>query len=413
MTGSIDPAGNPPEDPTVSRFSRPGRLTLAAWAAVLGGIVWLGVIRPRLAEPRVPSGGHWEAVARGRALLEQGRPDLALAAVSHIRDEASGAGEAMCVAGIALGKMDRFGPAKLALERAIRLQPRQPMATKVLAALHLSMGDSERGLECLRKAAELAPKDFRPWFTMGQVYLDLGEPAKAAEAYLEALRRNPAAIAARIGRIEALLGANGLETAGSLIGDTLPSARDNAKLLGLAARQARETGRNEEALAFADRSLELDPNEPEALMARARIHAASGRPAEARRDLERVVANHPNRIDALTLLTQVASQLGLRDLADQTAKQRKAASDRLILMDAMTQEISARPNDPEPRYRMGLAAIEGRQWVLARNCFNAALAVDPEHEASRRGLRRLAESSESDSAGKSALAIDGGLPDEP
>ena len=44
-----------------------------------------------------PATGHWEAVARGQQHLDAGRPDLALKAVMHIRDDGPGAGEAMTI----------------------------------------------------------------------------------------------------------------------------------------------------------------------------------------------------------------------------------------------------------------------------------------------------------------------------
>src|SRR5579864_5604549 len=64
--------------------------------------------------------GHWPAVNRGRAFLQQGRPDLAFQAVQEIRDEAPGAGEAMTVAGLALVQLKELKTARMALERAIR-----------------------------------------------------------------------------------------------------------------------------------------------------------------------------------------------------------------------------------------------------------------------------------------------------
>src|SRR5258708_37690117 len=44
--------------------------------------------------PRQSVRGHWDKVARARAYLAHGRPDLALNAVIDVRDEAAGSGSA-------------------------------------------------------------------------------------------------------------------------------------------------------------------------------------------------------------------------------------------------------------------------------------------------------------------------------
>src|SRR5690349_15259470 len=66
---------------------------VALLAVSLAGWAWWSL------RHRGPIHQHWEAVERGRFYLERGRPDMALQAVSEVRDEAAGAGEAMAVAG--------------------------------------------------------------------------------------------------------------------------------------------------------------------------------------------------------------------------------------------------------------------------------------------------------------------------
>jgi tetratricopeptide (TPR) repeat protein len=361
---------------------------LAAFGVV--GMVGLGlwlIWRPTATDPR--SRGHWEAVFQGRRLLDEGRPDLALKAVSHIRDEAEGAGEAMAVAGVALARMEDVRNARLALERALKLQPRQPLATRVLAAVYLGLGESDRGLDCLKKAAELSPRDPRPWFAMGRVYLDLGESVDAERVYREALKRDPNNAEARVGRVESLLALGRTEEAGTLADDSLSRFPKDARLLGLAARQARDSGKAEEAMALADRALAIDPENAEALLCRARLHHVAGRSELARVDLEKLVSQRPNHLAALNLLGQVESRLGLTDKAAETSIRRKRAGDRLVLMDALTKEMSTRPNDPQPRYQMGAVALEGNQRELAASCFQAALMLDPNHQPSRSALSAL------------------------
>jgi hypothetical protein len=58
-------------------------------------------------------------------------------------------------------------------------------------------------------------------------------------------------------------------------------------------------------------------------------------------------------------------------------------------MTQITREIALRPDDPEPRYRMGRLAAEGGADLLAGRCFEAALALDPGYQPARDGLLAL------------------------
>ena len=336
-----------------------------------------------------PQEGHWGAVVRGRMFLQQNRPDLALQAVALVRDERPGAGEAMGVAGVALARMEKIRSARSALERAIALQPKQPIVVKTLAAIYLSLGETDRGLDLLKKATMLTPSDPHPWFAMGKVYLDMGLTADAASAFEESLKRDPSQPEARLGRIEALLASGRAEDAGPLVTEALRIEPDNPQLLGLAARQARDSGRPDEAISFAERALKLDPEVIEALMTRARLCHASGRDEIALADVERVVSKNPNLLSALNLKMQIQTSLGLTKGVSETAVLLKKQTERLALMEELTKEIGRRPDDAKPRWRLGQVAAEGGQIVLAANCYQAALALDPNCRPAAEGLTAL------------------------
>jgi tetratricopeptide (TPR) repeat protein len=373
---------------------RGSRLSPARLAAA--GLVVLGLLAPvgvslLLHRGKTVRGeeGHWDEVARGKRLLRMGRPEAALMAVANVRDERPGAAEAMYVAGMALAQLEQFGSARHALERSLTLKPQSSRTLKALAALYLSLGDSARGLECLKRAVSADPDDFRPWFAMGKVYLDLGQADEASSAYDEALRRAPGHIEAQIGRLQALLAANRAQEAGALAVALVASQPESPSVLGLAASQASETGQVDRALELAARALKLNSDEPEAMFVRARLLRRAGKPAEALADLERLVAINPNKLAVLTLKAQVESSLGMADRAAATAQQHRKASTRVIQMDALSKQISARPDDPEPRYQLGLVALEGGQLPLARSCFIAALAVRPDFQSAKDKLSRL------------------------
>jgi len=333
--------------------------------------------------------GHWDAVARGEAYLRQGRPDLAIQAVSHVRDEGPGAGEAMTVAGRGFLAFQDLQAARMALERALKLQPNQPRVAKLLATICLSTGDAARGLQYLAIAAHHEPTDIGTWEALGKVHHDLDEPAEAAKAFAEVLRRAPHHRGARVALIGELLNSGRSGEATAWIAEALRDQPEGVEILGLAARHAYDSGRSEDASALADRTLARDPNNRNALLVRAKMRLVSDDPEGARKDLQRAVAVNPNDLGALQSLAMVEARLGLKGRAQETAAMLRKARQRATLMGQLTREISDRPDDPEPRWRMGHAAMEGGQAELARRCFQAALALDPSCRPAREGLASL------------------------
>ena len=377
---------------------------IALGAVALGGVLWMlwgGTAPPeRIEADRAPrrETGHWEAVALGQQHLDNGRPDLALKSVMHIRDDGPGAGEAMTVAGVALFRLGEPMGARQALEVALNFQPDQPEAALALAALYLKMGDTARGLSYLERAAKGAPDDARPWLEMGKIHHDLGESPRAAEAFREALERAPDDTEARIGLIASLLDSVQFERATPEIAEALERSPDDPSLLGLAARHALALGRRDEALGFASRALDRDPENVEALLVRARVHHDTGEPEQALDELERVVSIRPNNLGALQLLGKVETQLGLTERAAETAARHGRAHERALRMNELAEEIVLRPDDPEPRSEMGRLALEGGSTELARRCFEAALLFDPKHRPALDGLAAI-DSSAPDLAG--------------
>ena len=165
-------------------------------------------------------------------------------------------------------------------------------------------------------------------------------------------------------------------------------------MLALAARQARDLGRLDKSLDLADRALRLDSDNFDAYLARARAYFQLRQPKKALEDLQRALKVNPNDLGVLQLLIQVQRSLGLTAEAAATQDTADRARSRTVLMDQLTKTIDQRPDDPEPRYRMGQAAMEGEMYVLAFQCFQAALDIDPKYQAASSALRNAARGEE-------------------
>jgi tetratricopeptide (TPR) repeat protein len=377
-------------DPTRPRTARGARgvrgflvFTTAGLAAcALGSLWWHG-------SPQSSAGDHWAAVARGRYALHQGRPDLALQAVNAVRDEAPGSGEAMTVAGLALLRLGEYRGARLALERALKLQPDQFDAAITLAELNFGLGNGARGIEVLQAAARLRPQEFRVWLTMGKVHHDLGDFPKAIQAYERAIGLAPDDREALIGLIGCLMSTDQSDRAEPWAARALGRYPDDPRLLGLAARGAFDADRLDEAIALADRALARDPMNLDALVTRARAHVVRSQWEQALPDAERARAAQPNDLGSLQLLQKIQTRLGQTERAASTQAERVRAQDRIALMNRLNKEINLHPDDPELLWTMGQTAREAGSFLLASRCFEAALALDPNFHQARASLSEL------------------------
>jgi superkiller protein 3 len=332
---------------------------------------------------------HWRAVTRGRDYLRFGRPDLALQAVQDVRDKGPGSGEAMTVAGLALLRMREYRSARLALERALKLQPNQYDAAATLAELNFGLGNGRRGIELLEMAARLRPREFRVWLTMGKVLSDLGDIPKAIQAFEKAVALDPNDREALTGLIGCLLGTDQSEQAEPWVTKALEKYPNSPGVLGFAARGAFDANRLDQAIALAERALARDPKNLDALLTRARAHVVQGQWERALPDAERARYAYPNDLGSLQLLQKIQTKMGLTERAAVTQRERVQAQDRIALMNRLNDEISLQPDDPKLLCTMGQTAWEGGSFLLASRCFDAALALDPDSQQARESLAAL------------------------
>jgi cytochrome c-type biogenesis protein CcmH/NrfG len=80
-------------------------------------------------------------------------------------------------------------------------------------------------------------------------------------------------------------------------------------------------------------------------------------------------------------------------------------------MARISREITARPNDPEPRWRLGQVAVQAGMYTLASQSFMAALDIDPGYRPAREALTALqAEQQSQRDALRSPFSVPGSDP---
>ncbi len=326
---------------------------------------------------------------QARSLLEQGAPSDALKIATGILQLEPEHPEAMGIAGMAFAQMGNVSDARRLLEQSLMTKPEQADVAKFLAAIYLARGDAEYGITLLQHAAKYDPDDPRPWVAMGRVYHDLGDVNKAADCYAKAVELDPSNLEARRGRIEEMIFNDRPEEATGWLEEELKRDPSNPLFLSLGARHALKLAQPEQAIDFAEQALEANPDDIEARFALAQSLHFLGQFEQALPELEEVVRLDPFHIQGLNLLAQIEARLGFKERSEKTTTRHRNALDRAVEMDRLSQLILKDPENPVPRYEMGLLAVEGGQRLLAYQCFQAALDVDPQFEEAREELKRL------------------------
>lgn len=297
------------------------------------------------------------------------------------------------LSGRALIETGNIRDARKALERSLDLKVDQPEPLGMLAALYLASGESQKGLALLQLVAKLEPANYKPWLAMGKVYQDMGELKDAARSYGEALSRNPPAddaLQATAGQIQSLLDDNQTNDARALVDQALEKGISTALVYGQAALVYQESGESEKAAELAGKAIRLDPEDPNALLALARLSLLKNNAQEAENYLTRANQAKPNQQPVLQLLMQAQARQGKTREAGQTKAEFQKLSARIIKMDKLTQAINTTPDDPKPRFELGLLALEGNMQTLAEQCFKAALDLDPDFAPARAALEKMA-----------------------
>ncbi|RXK54901.1 tetratricopeptide repeat protein [Oleiharenicola lentus] len=84
-----------------------------------------------------------------------------------------------------------FAEALLCYDGLRELQPREARWPHLAAGIHALYGRAEEALPLYRRATALAPDYLPAWIRLGDVLVKANQPAEAARAYEEALRRAP------------------------------------------------------------------------------------------------------------------------------------------------------------------------------------------------------------------------------
>ncbi len=342
--------------------------------------------RPTVARPA-------SRVEQAKRLLAANRFDDVIRLGTQTPPDSADVPEIYAIVGQAFLAKGDIGNARKAFEESLNRKLEQPEALEILAAIYLASGDAVRGLTLLDLVSKLKPDAFRPWLAMGKVRQDMGELEEAVKAYGESLKRNPPAEEAkqaRRGLIRAMMDQNRSAEAAPVVADALRIDPGDPEFTGMSALIAQAEGKPKEAEDLAKKCLEADPNNADALLALAQVRFLEDKAEDAEPMLERANRSRPNQTSILQLLMQAQARQGKTREAAATKEKFRTVTERTGRMDKLSKRISAEPENPAPRYELGMEALDADMKTLAEQCFRAALDIDPNYEPARKALESMA-----------------------
>lgn len=209
----------------------------------------------------------------------------------------------------AIGDGDRE-EARKSVERAIELleDDREATAEALLVRGQLQETEEAR-LKDFDRAVELNPESPSVWKTRAAYFLKQGEMEQAIADFNTLLKQDPDNVLARMAIAEALTRLDKVDDALEHL-NTVIEEDPNVMALKLRARLWTAKGQVGKALKDINQAIELEPQDLQLFLMRARLYHLDGRNALAKTDVDRVLQANPNLPVALDLHSAIAATMG-------------------------------------------------------------------------------------------------------
>lgn len=323
--------------------------------------------------------GARAALAAGTDLLEQGRHEAAVFALTEATRMDPGSADAQNALGAALEESGDLVAARLRYERAVALDPDLAVTRMNLGVLLGRLGELDAAVEHLESAVRLDPGRADAWTALGSALEASRRPGEAMAAYREAVSRDAGLARARL-RLGVLLGEGGqIEDAVFHLREAVQRTPESGEAHHYLAVGLLRLGDVGEALEHEKRAIVLaEAAGEEDLLGTARYSLGlllreSGLLAEALASLEGARERFPGNLDLLAELAHTHHLVG----------------DHAAAIEVQRQVAAARPDDADSHYRLGVFLAASGDSAAARRAFRESLRAEPGFVPAAEALRRL------------------------
>jgi tetratricopeptide (TPR) repeat protein len=313
-----------------------------------------------------------------------------------IQDEALIA-DASLMMGEAIVRLREFGrPVPLAealrrLELVLDHRPDCIEAHRYLALLLLEVQAIHPAMDHLRRVGELDPSDGRPFRTLGLILRNQQKPARAIEAYQQALagkleRHVSAEVVEELARL--LVNEGKVAEARAVLDQCPEPHRQSPAIRVIEAECLWRTMQVPECEQLLGAALREDPDLVPGLRLRAEIAMAQDHPERAIVDLERAVRLELADYALRHQLAEAYAAAGGTAQAQQQRERRDEIQRQLRRLASLEAAASANPTDAAAREAVADVWLKLEQPEKARMWLRAALACDPTNNRLRERARQ-------------------------
>ncbi|KIX15713.1 tetratricopeptide repeat protein [Dethiosulfatarculus sandiegensis] len=280
------------------------------------------------------------------------------------------------ISGDTLFSQGRISEAVVEYEKALILDPSEVNVLNSLGVCYGHLGQAQKALECFEKALAAAPEDFMAYYNLGYALMSQGKLEQARGNLEKSLEINP-------GHGDTLFQLGCLAQTQGRLQEALENFKSAVKSPGCRQAVHRRLG---EALAAAGHLQEAEE-------AFNRAVKANGNDAQALSSLAGLYLDRKANLEIALSLAKRASTLEPESARHQRVWARALVSlDRLDEASGLLKEaVSQYGKDPYMAVqRADLEALRG-DLKLARKEYERALSLEPQLEAAKTGLEKLAD----------------------
>jgi predicted O-linked N-acetylglucosamine transferase (SPINDLY family) len=250
------------------------------------------------------------SLTKAAAALREGRHRDAIRLCDAVLRRMPADAQALHVKALALHLTGEPANAATLLERAIALRPRDADLHGNLGRIRAALGDYAGAAESLRRAVQLAPDAAQEHADLATALCRLGRFEEGALSFQRALALRPGDAQAMLGLARARVHQSRTDEARQLAAHAASLAPAlSAKAQCVVGLALLVDGRSAEAEPAFARALELDPDNGEALLGRARAAFLGRKRQEAKCRAEEFLRRSPGDLEGLLLLADIEQTL--------------------------------------------------------------------------------------------------------
>ena len=258
-------------------------------------------------------------------------------------------------------------------KRVVDLNPNDARAWNGLGVALEDSGDGQAAAQAFQKALSANPDLTDAMFNLARSQLDHGDPSAAAQSFRAVLQQTPNDASAHSGLAQALLKEGNEAAAESEFETALRLDPENLDALEGLGQLDLNRGDGAKAINLLEKASVRSPDDSVVRQELAVAYAQGGRYADAKQQLDLALRLSPNDPQVHAMLSQVYAAMG--DLRQAIAEQQ--------------QVMRSNATDADAWNNLGVLEARDGNANAARDDFEHALRIAPDHAAAKANLARL------------------------